>query len=88
MNLILQWISTFIIEKIFKSAIGAVGDYFRQKEIERKLKEAQEKKNKIQTENKKKLDDAISRGNLDEIKQASENYINCVDPVNSGDISN
>jgi hypothetical protein len=84
MNLILKWLSSFFLEKIFKTAIEAIGNYFKQKEIERKLKEAQDKKSKIQTENRKKLDEAILKGNLDEIKEASENYINCVDPVNSG----
>jgi hypothetical protein len=83
-NLILKWLSTFIIEKIFKASIEAIGNYFKKKEIERKLKEAQDKKNKIQTENRKKLDEAILKGNLDEIKEASENYINCVESINYG----
>lgn len=87
-NFIFKWISTFIIENIFKASIEAIGNYFKQKEIERKLKEAQDKKNKIQTENRKKLDDALLRGDLDEIKKASENYINCIDSHSSGKSSN
>lgn len=83
MNSIIKWITTIFLEKIFKSIIEKVGDYFKQKEIEKKIKEERERKDRVSKENKRRLDLAIEKGNLDEIKQASENYINFIESNNN-----
>lgn len=83
MNLIFKWISSFIIEKIVKASFGALTDYFKQRELEKKIKLERERKDRIANENRRLLDLAIAKGNLDEIKQASENYINFIESTHS-----
>lgn len=79
MNLILKWLSSFFLEKIFKTAVEAMTNYFNEREKKRLAKLEEERKNKLASDNKKKLDAAILKGNLDEIKNAANDYINAVD---------
>jgi len=83
MNLIFKWISSFIIEKIVKASFEAVTDYLKQRELEKKIRLEKERKDRIANENRRLLDLAIAKGNLDEIKQASENYINFIESTHN-----
>jgi len=83
MNIIFKWISSFIIEKIVKASFGALTDYLKQRELEKKIRLERERKDRIANENRRLLDLAIAKGNLDEIKQASENYINFIESTHN-----
>jgi len=83
MNLIYKWISTFVIEKIVKASFEALTVYFKNKRLLKLEKEKQIEIQKIRTDNRNKLDNAIKNGDKDAIVKCAENLLNAIDTRNN-----